>query len=446
MMRIHRLRIVTILLFVAAAVGLAALAPQNASAAWWKFGKSDDLPDISDLKFNQVNVNDVEDHLTLGKDDLDQGRVVLRGRATLDQGKVGKVEVSLDGGKTWKKALLGDRGIFSFEFTPVLERPYAFVVRALSTTGKSSDVEDHTFDFTVSSRTNTEAVKAAFFEMIRLYCAENSMGFMNGVSPNFDGNLSALADAVQNDFRAFDNIRIQAFITRIVEFDNNFDVYFTFNRQVMSTRTGQLLKDQLASTCEFTRQGEGYQLYSLSHPLIFGLSDPENVASSGFVTEESVGRSAIVVTKDGQAKEEVLGQTAGQGDSTVQEGSASLVSQGFNNAEGFVFEDDTVVNCQDSPDFCMEFHMLFIPQASGNAIQDLGTRNLDDVREVPETGYSQGLQGETRVGHVYAFRLGNGHYAILSFSELGTEIDPVNQVFRSRFRYKYQTEAGKRTF
>ncbi|MDI6797597.1 MAG: hypothetical protein QMD09_11655 [Desulfatibacillaceae bacterium] len=445
-MRNFSTKTVAFMVFFCMAFAFLAFASSGAYAAWWRFGKSDDVPEIADLRFNAVDARNVETHLILGRDDLDQGRVIVRGRATLYSGTIGRVDISLDGGQTWQRATLGDRGMFTFEFTPEMERTYQFAARVLTTAGKSSDLADYAFEFTISNLTNTDAVRAAFMELIAIYMNKDAMGFMNRVSPNYYGDRSGLTDAIRDDFRALDNIRIQVNITRIVGFDGRFQVYFTFNRSAISARTGKPLgPDQLASTAEFSRDGESYMLYGLGQPLIFGLSNPDAVASSPFVTLESVGKPSIIITRDGEAKEEVLGQTGGQ--SSVVEGTATLTSQGWEQNQGFVFQDEAVVDCNANPDFCIQ-EGQFMQLGPGVQVRDLGARNIDDITQVPDTGYS-GQAIDAQTGRVYAFKLFNGHYALIVFTELGTPMGTgggYGHQMRSVFRYKYQTSKGSRSF
>lgn len=82
---------------------------------------------------------------------MEQGSVVIRGRAEIGKGSIGAVELTLDAGKTWVKAELGDRGLFTYELKPEMQREYQFAVRALTTTGAATDAEEHSFKLVFSS-------------------------------------------------------------------------------------------------------------------------------------------------------------------------------------------------------------------------------------------------------------------------------------------------------
>lgn len=414
--------------------GATILFPQAGSAAWWKFGRNENIPEIENLKFNSINAEDVEQVLHLAVDDLVSGRIIIRGRADIGKGVIGKVEISLDNGHTWRKAILGDRGMFTFEFVPEKEKEYGFAVKALSTTGKSNDVEDSSFKFMVSSRLNTDAVKAVFIEILKQYMAENHSGFMTLVSDDFEGDRSALYDAITDDFRFFDNIRIEPHITRIIGFDNNFEVYFTFNRQVQSSRTGQLLRDAAATSVTFGRGGKSFQIVELAQPLIFGVSNPAEVATD--FTEESEGTLILVVDKNGEAGLDEA--TEDSEDSDIEEGEVTLNSTP-GNPEGFNFADAQKNDCQ-APD-CAN-NDLFVDQdflmCVDASIQELPGEVFDDVTQVPDQVYPGWEVQNPQLNVVYAINLNDGSFAIIIF----TQYQVNGQNTTATFRYKYNPEGN----
>jgi len=415
-----------------------------AAAAWWEFGRAEGEPAITELKFNRVDVFRAEDLVVLSRDDLESGGVItVRGRAEVGRGLIGLVEVSLDGGDTWKKAVLGERGRFSIEFRPELEREYAFRVRAITTVGQKSDVEDHSFILRVSAANAQEEVRQAFHALLRAYMEENRAAFMNGVSQDFEGNLSALEDAVSDDFRYLDNIRIEPNIARVTQFDRAYEVYFTYNRQVQSVRTGRILRDAAASMAGFVREGDGFKLARLAAPLIFGLSGANEIATS--VTEQSVGTQVITLDGDtGEAGTAPLGSTVGSATATVESGSATLYASN-NPCTAFEFDGGHTYPGQDclglfpDGDLRIEFNQMWLQ--TGNTAQPLGT-SFGATTEVPAGGYTGG-PFMVAAGQVYAFHLGvPNKYALLEISSV-THVAPG--VFQIGIRYKFQPN-GSRNF
>lgn len=266
---------------------------QSAFGAWWEFGRREGEPTITELKVNAIDATRMVDRVTLSREDLVNGLITVRGKAEVRQGAIGLIEYSIDGGRTWRTAAMGDRGMFSFELKPEIGRSYAVIVRAVTTVGKQTDDNDYSFKLEVGATNSPDEVKATFLRMLEAYRNKNRTEFMRFVSEDFEGIVSALDEAVSNDFRNFENIRIEPNITRISPFGSGFEIYFTFNRQVYATRNGRLLKDAAASTMMFKRESDGYRLTRLAAPLIFGVSNPTDVATS--VTTQSVGQQVIAV-------------------------------------------------------------------------------------------------------------------------------------------------------
>lgn len=420
------------------------------SAAWWEFGRAEGEPVITDLKFNRVDVLRAEDLVVLNREDLDaSGVLTLRGQAEVRRGLIGLVEVSLDGGETWQRAVLGERGRFTFEFRPTLEQAYDFRIRAITTVGQKTDVEDHSFTLRISAANVQEEVRQAFMNLLQAYMDENRSRFLAGVSQDFDGNLSVLEDAISDDFRYLDNIRIEANIARVAQFDRSHEVYFTFNRRVQSARSGQILRDSAASMATFVREGDGFKLQRLAAPLIFGLSGASEIATS--VTEQSVGRQVITVDpRTGSAATAPQGSTVGQGGGqgtdggNVERGSAMLYASNdqctaFEFDGGNTYPGQNCLGAFTEGDFRIEINLMWLQ--TGNMAQRLNA-SFDATSQVPATGYQSG-PFDVEVGQVWAFSLlGGSKFGVIEITSM-TEITPG--LFHVGIRYKFQPD-GSRNF
>lgn len=419
-----------------------ALLASSAQAAWWEFGRSDGEPVITDLKFNRVDVSRAEDIVVLAREDLENGSLTLRGRAEVRRGLIGLVEFSLDGGQKWLKSSLDERGAFTTELRLDMEREYDFRVRAITTTGQKTDIEDHSFRLKITASNPQEEVRQAFTQLLQMYMQENRSGFMRLVAQDFDGNEAALEDAITDDFRYLDNIRIEAQISRVAQFDKNYEVYFSFNRQVTATRSGQTLRDSAASTVSFVREGDGFKLSRMAAPLIFGLSGASEVATS--VTAQSVGASVISINpKSGEA---TTGAQSNTLPVAVVSGRGTLYTRysglGGPTCDGFSFADeDTQTNqaCVNSFSGDMLLEFMSLKLNSGVTAQAL-SGSFDNTTVVPESGYSSGPLQNLSSGNVYALKLLSGNYVLLEVSSL-TQGTP----FVFQFRYKYQPN-GSRNF
>lgn len=402
---------------------------QTTSAQWWRFGADAGQPVFSDLLFNNVSALRVDRSLQFSPDDLDQRKISVRGRAEVGQGKIGRVEASLDDGVSWTAIPVGDRGLFAFEFVPEIERAYRFKIRALSTTGQSSDEAEHAFEFKVVKEDNRALAKAAFQQLLERYMARDRSGFMSLVSREFLGNETALDSALGNDFRFFDSIRIDPTIQRMAASDNRWTIYFNFRRQVRSVRSGQTLNDQAMTSVTLIREGDGYKLMELSAPLIFGVSDPSNVAT--FVAGESVGTMVLSVDDEGTVSKKKQGQEITP---TGSSSSASLRSGNFNLtlAQGFSLFSYSTVPSTGAYAFGLEqpgFSTEFMLGSEVSECEDLGVNTLSAITSVPAVlANNCPMNANDVVGRILAVRLSDGSYAL---------IRGISQSPRS-FEYKHQ--------
>lgn len=424
-------------------LALALIAPAT-HAAWWEFGRSESEPVLTDLKFNRANVLRVEDRAVLTREDLESGIITIRGRAEVRRGLIGLVEISLDGGQKWAKATLGERGMFTHEIRPDMERDYDFRIRATTTTGQKSDEEEHSFVLRVTASNPQEEVRQAFMELLRAYMREDRAAFMRLVSNDFEGNESALEDAITDDFRYLDNIRIEPQISRVAQIDRSYEVYFTFNRQIQSSRSGQILRDSAASIAGFVREGEGFKLSRLAAPLIFGLSGASEIATS--VTGESVGKTIITLDPaTGETSTGTQGANSTAGAANVETERANLKSilpMHHTSCDGFTFEYgnvETNVGCNTSMfngDILLSANSLHLN--SGVTAQRLSS-SFDNVSLVPESGYSSSALHPVASGNVIALKLLNGKYVLLEITHLSVDSYGSN----SDIRYKYQPDGSR---
>lgn len=274
-------------------------APLGAQAQWWSFGSNSNRPVISELLFNSISALRVDRQLYMSPDDLQQNKITVRGRTEVGQGKVGRVEASLDNGISWTAIPFSEQGLFAFEFAPEIGRSYPFRIRSLSTTGQVSEEADNAFEFKLVKDDSRQLARETFEKLLQRYMARDRSGFMQLVSNQFAGDAVALDSALGNDFRFFDSIRIEPVIRQMAASNSRWIIHFSFTRQVRSTKTGQMLKDQAQSAVTLVRDGEDFKLVELAAPLIFGVSDPGNVATG--VAEGSAGRPVLTVDDAGNA-------------------------------------------------------------------------------------------------------------------------------------------------
>jgi hypothetical protein len=436
-----------------AAILIQLLAISTAMAAWWEFGRREGEPAITEIKINAIDATRLVESVVLSRDDLINGAVVVRGRAEVRPGAIGLVEYSVDGGKTWRQATVGDRGMFSFDMKPEVGRSYVFVVRAITTVGRQTDDNEYTYKLSVGTSNSIEEVRTTFLRMLEAYRSKNRTEFMRYVSDDFQGIVSALDEAISADFRNFDNIRIEPNITRVSPFASGFEIYFTFNRQVYATRNARLLKDAAASTMMFKREGGGYKLVRLAAPLIFGVSSPTDVATT--VTTQSIGQQVIVVNPNtgaaATAAQTSTNPTPSSASPTLDTGTISFSSTytpAFSYSS-FAFANGgtkTTGNATNPAGFGFAGDFAF------NGVGNLVFKSPANVRTcgttfaalttAPTTGYTAGSNqtGIVAAGQCYVFQLVGPKYAAIEIISFSTTCPGPACGNTVSFRYKYQND------
>ncbi len=294
-MRTRAIRLLIVFLLLAAACG-------GADAKWWIFGKSDEPVDFHYLYINNMSFMEKSEKITLFRDSLPEGRVIIRGKAKTKAGKVGSVEVSIDNRETWQKAKLGESGAFEFSFKPELGKTYDLYIKVLDTTGKSNKIEDTYRQITLSDRDLMAAVREALQKLVDAYCQENPSAFMALVSDDFAGDAVLLDRAIRKDFTAFDQIDLRFNISSVASgAKGRIYVSLLYNRFMLSARSGASFTDKGTTEFVFEQKDDGLLVWSMKNPLIFGLSDAGNVATGTVYTGGN--ENIIVVDEAGNVRQ-----------------------------------------------------------------------------------------------------------------------------------------------
>ncbi|BCW99410.1 MAG: hypothetical protein KatS3mg024_2237 [Armatimonadota bacterium] len=295
-MRTRAIRLLIVFLLLASACS-------GADAKWWIFGKSDEPVDFHYLYINNMSFMEKSEKITLFRDSLPEGRVIIRGKAKTKAGKVGSVEVSIDNRETWQKAKLGDSGAFEYSFKPELGKTYDLYIKVVDTTGKSNKIEDTYRQITLSDRDLMAAVREALQKLVDAYCQENPSAFMALVSDDFAGDAVLLDRAIRKDFTAFDQIDLRFNISSVASgAKGRIYVSLLYNRFMLSAKSGASFTDKGTTEFVFEQKDDGLLVWSMKNPLIFGLSDAGNVATGTVYTG---GNDTIIVVDDAGNVQEV---------------------------------------------------------------------------------------------------------------------------------------------
>jgi hypothetical protein len=303
-----------------------------------------------------------------------------------------------------------------------------------------------------------------FKELLRHYMDENRFAFMELVSEDFEGDLDALEDAIQDDFRFFNNIIIRPSITRTIGRDNEYEINFIFYRRVQSANSGEIFTDNAATTMNFRAEEGGVKLISMAAPLIFGLSNVTEVATS--VDNDAVGDRVIAVDPNTgrvtRAEQLETVEETMTGD--VRKGTATLVCAyvyppgALGTGQGFTFFTQSVSVATTGAVSRAAAAADFTPYISAVAgspvvfstggmteVVNLGAGSLNSVNSVPsvdDAGYSTSdpSTGNTVTiseGNLYAIWTGNV-YAVIRVSSMVATWGAGTGNIIMNFEYKVQ--------
>lgn len=425
-----------------------------AEAKWWIFGQANEEVSINYLYLNDIPYEESGQKLTVYRDMLAGGEIILRGKARIGKGKIGGASVSLDNRVTWKEAQFTTDGAFEYRFRPETGKTYVMHVEVVDTAGKSNDIESTRKEVTVGEGSFQNQVREALDAMIAAYRAEDPAAFMKFVSNDFTADPAVLDRAIRRDFSLFDNIDLRYTLNNVASGNGGLFASISFSRQVTSSSDGKTYTDKGITEFVFRLTDQGPKVFSMKIPLIFGLSDSSEVAA-GSVNSGS-NEPTIVVTSSGSVTTVPLRDAVAGNDSTssVESGVATIIST-FHPPQGFDFvlgEPDNGAGASffiTGGDTAYGYGFL----TSGHAYKDLGTVSINTVSSVPDSGYNTDTSTGHNFyeGHTYAFRLANGNYALMEVVRVtftiptgsgGTTGYPSISL---NIRYKYQSN-GSRQF
>jgi len=430
------------------------LISNNVQAKWWIFGQSQDEIEVLYLYLNKVSLEESRTKITLYRESLEEGMIHIRGEARVRTGQIGSVRISLDDKDSWHDARLSRDGAFSYDFRAEEGKTYIIYVEIMDTKGKTNDVDATRKEVLVSDRDMRALIQDVLSAMVEAYRDEDPQRFMNFVSEDFIGDEATLDRAVRKDFSAFDNIHLRFIMGTLASNEKGMIfVNLNFNRQLISSRSGESLSDRGTTQFVFQSDENGPKVYAMKNPLIFGLSEASEVATGAVV--QTSNNPIIVVDDRGNASEkpfdEALRIISGEEDDADIEsgtGIALSVPVGGHPPAGFNFADATVGPI--GADFVITGHSGPVTAygflSPGALIRDLGMRSLNDVTEAPATGYLNHTppHAPTAIdlieGHTYAFQLPGPCYALLYIRSVSL-VPPMG--VDAMIDYKYRPDGSR---
>lgn len=426
-------------------VAVAALATfTTGHAQWWNFGKTDEPVSFKYIYVNGFSIEEIGPKMTIYRDLLPNGELRIEGKVMVKKGKVGLVRISTDARENWKDAKLGEKGVFEFAFRPELGQSYQIYVEATDTAGNTNKVDETKTTIRVAEYDAREAIRRVLQAMAQAYMDEDRKAFMKHVDRDFLGDYGFLERAVGKDFSAFEQLQLGFTLDNVTTTRNRkVGAFIQYNRSLVSSKTGNNFKDAARTQFQFALGEDEPKCYAMSQPLIFGLSDAENVSTG---TTTGTGTNLVIIINNGGIGLVTLNDIIKGGGGGSQVGTAFLTTlytdpdHANHFIESFFFEDATKERQPSSElinilgDFGVGGNSTFhLAVRAGVQFQELtGYTSINEIKNLPSTGWMSHalfpLYGE---GITFiAFKLPNNKYAVI-------EILDMDQA-SGRFRFKYK--------
>ena len=267
----------------------------SADAKWWIFGKSNDEVGLKYLYINKISADETGPKIKVFKETLGtDGLIRITGKASVGKSAVGSVRISLDDKTTWTDLKFADNGTFEYSFKPEQEKTYAMLLEVTDTAGKTNKVDETRKEISLSDENIQAKVRETLDAMFAAYNAENLQKFLGYVGENFAGDKAILERAVKRDFDALSSINLRYTMNSVAAgAQGRMFVSVTFNRMVFVNKTGASATDSGSTEFVFDSNEGKLSLFSMKQPLMFGLSDAENVA-----TGEVIGNTGANLALD----------------------------------------------------------------------------------------------------------------------------------------------------
>ncbi|MHB0996574.1 MAG: hypothetical protein ACYC2I_09420 [Elusimicrobiales bacterium] len=390
----------------------------SADAKWWIFGKSKTEVGLKYLHINRVSADETGPKIKIFREMLAaDGLVRITGRTS--GGQTGSVRITLDDKATWQDVKFADNGTFEYSFKPEPGRTYAMLIEVTDTAGKTNKPEETRKEITLSEENIQAKVKEALDALFQAYGQENLQKFMAGVGENFAGDRDILERAVKRDFDALGNIVMRYTLNSVASgAQGRVFVSVTYNRMVLVNKTGASNTDSGATEFVFDSKEGKLSLFSMKQPLMFGLSDAENVATGTVLGGET---SPLTLDDGGNI--------------------GSYTSVSLSDADGIFSYDMETETSDPSPTFTgcggtysgqITFNLSgpSIYSAAGAAIAQIPGKTISSVSLTDIEGITDSCPNDNNAGKTYGVKSGAGRYAVEVVSISGS--GPYSVVFKFR--------------
>ncbi len=223
-------------------------------------------PSASLLTVCRVPATDVYEPVKIYRNDLESGKIAIRGAASAGACSLARVEVSLDDGASWRPA--EGTSSWSLAFNPSSES-YLAQARAVDAAGNISDEAFQSLEIQYSPLTREEELLDIFRRLIQAYIDKNSSGFMDLTSDAFTSDYqgvedsSSLESSLDNKFIAESSIYLRYQVSTTNVSGNSGQVSFNWDANRATTGYAQ------SAVFFFRREEEGWRFVKVQDPNTF---------------------------------------------------------------------------------------------------------------------------------------------------------------------------------
>lgn len=115
-------------------------------------------------------------------------------------------------------------------------------------------------------------------EMIKAYSSKDLTRFTEHISDSFQGDIFALEEAVQSDFRTYDDINLDISIEQVSKSEDQARVDFGFEWYGVKKIDGSIVNPSRGRTNYlFVQEAGEYKLLATASPIIFGVTEASEV-------------------------------------------------------------------------------------------------------------------------------------------------------------------------
>lgn len=187
--------------------------------AAWGWGAAADEPSITTAMIGTKNLMGTA-QVTIIKNDLTRERkALIVGLAEGGKTTVERVEISLDGGQTWKEASGGEN--WRYEFTPLPNYTYHLTLRVFNADGVASNPKQFGITRLIYLPiTFSELIQRQADELAQAYMSKDLQRYMGLISRDYQNiprGWHRLRRAIENDFKSLNNIALLFTVNQVYE-------------------------------------------------------------------------------------------------------------------------------------------------------------------------------------------------------------------------------------